>query len=248
MQLVVGTSTLGVNQTLVQSGLETHWSAQGQPYEQKKWLDCQGYLLTTVPTGTPQQRQTDLTLLQSALRAALQAPNPDIKFLLDDGAVSADFLLNAGSKTGVRVTHLDFPKTVGPEYCTERTYHFRAEATYPLPGSANFALEFRESLSFGGGGPLYVVRPAINGPPQRQLVYPQTAYRARQRGYCVGHLAQLPPLPPRWPQALRQSGEFDYDGPDRPARGVYEKFRTSWSYEFESAGPLAGTNPALYQG
>ncbi len=241
MLLLVNTLSLGVNQTLVTTDLHTLWSGVGQPYAQVRRLQAQGYLLTTVPTGTVAQRQANLTQLENALKTALSTPYPDIRFLQDSGALSSEYLLNAGSTTGVRVTNLDFPKALGPEYCTERSYTFTAEAEYPIVGAANLVLEWQETLAFGGGGPVYAHRLALNGPPQKQLIYPQTPYTCTQVGMAVGYQRQLPPNAPRYPAALKVSPDVVYDSPERRRVGRYTGWRTRWQYVFESVGPLAGT-------
>ncbi len=248
MLLTVGGLSLGVNQTLVTTDLHTLWSGVGQPYAQVRRLQAQGYLLTTVPTGTVAQRQADLTLLENALKTALSTPYPDIRFYQDSGALSADNLLNAGSISGVEVVQFDFPRAVGPEYCTERSYTFTAQAEYPLPGTANYALEYEETLVFGGGGAIYVHRPALNGPPQKQLIYPQTAYTCRQTGYVVGYLSRLAVNPPKFPGALMRSPDVVQKSPARRRKGAfYQGFLSQWDYYFESVGPLAAA-PSLWVG
>lgn len=176
---------------------------------------------------------------------ALQVPYLDLVFKDDAGLVTSEVLKNAGSITGVRVTRgPDFTTTTGPEYCTIRSFSFTAEAEYPINANGLLLLNFTESLAFSGGLPLYVHRLAINGPPQKQLVYPQTVYRVTQSGEAVGYTTTPLANPPKWPFALKEAPDIGTRSPERKGQG-YQGYSISWTYRFESATPLLGA-PSLW--
>jgi hypothetical protein len=134
---------------------------------------------------------------------------------------------------------------VGAEYATFRSFSFTAEAEYPLLGSQNLLLSWRETLSFSGGGPIYRHRLAINGAPQKQLVYPASIYTVNQSGQAEGYLTY--PVAPAalWPFALKEQPKITRSTPTRKGPAAYQAYPVSWSYDFESAAPLLGL-PSLW--
>lgn len=239
MQLFVGTYGFPVNATQIGATIETLINEGGQFYAQKKSLHVSGYLSVN--------GQTDSALQEAALRTALAIPYQNILFKNDDGTLSALGLVNLGSNTGVRITHVDFPTTQGPEIATIRSFAFTAEAEYPYPLSAALLLSFTETLTFEGGLPIFAHRLAIDGPNQKQLVWPQDTFRATQAGTIVGYRA--PPnvlvyAPPKWPYALKQAARISTTSPKRKGFG-YEGYGVTYSYEFEDVAPLVGL-PTLW--
>lgn len=250
MQLVVGNGVFAVGSVLINVGIETLWSNVGQPYAQVKTLNINGHLLTVVTDGNIANQQADLTLQENNLKRLLATPLPNVEFFCDSGAVSSEFLVNPGSTSGVRVVHgPDFPSGEGAEYATIRSFNFAVQAEYPLPNTGNFALEFSETLRFWGGLPTYVVRLAVVGPLQRQLIYPRTPFCCEQHGRIVGYLRYLSVPAPKFPQALKEAGPVTMTSPKRTRTTpfTYQGFEQTYSYSFESIAPLAGV-PALYTG
>ena len=238
MQLKYGTYSFDANATMVAASIRTTWNKGGQPFSQVRGLSVQGWL-----TG---DGQAALTLAENALRTALAVPFKDLVLYHDDGSQSSLLLLNAGSLTGVRVVQgPDFATTQGPEFATIRTFSFACEAEYPLSGTATLLLDFHETLSFSGGGPIYAMRRAINGPPQRQLVYPQSEYRCTQQGRATGYRAYPVPQGPMFPAALKEAGSFTRQSPRRMGPHSWQEYPVEWRYEFESVGPLVGV-PAVW--
>jgi hypothetical protein len=230
MQLKCGNYAFDPNSTLLTGEVETLWNAGGQPYAQKRSLHVQGYINVN--------GQDDAIQKVSALATALAVPFQDIIFFADDGTPTELRLQNIGSITGVHVRDLKFPETKGPEYVSIRSFEFRAEAEYPLQGSSILLLLFKETLTFWGGGPIYKHRMAINGPPQKQLVYPQSVYYATQTGELTGYItARLPPGP-IWPSALMHAPRKTDAAPERRSFGNYSGEKITWQYDFESAAPL----------
>jgi len=146
--------------------------------------------------------------------------------------------LNTGSITGVIVTKgPDFTTTQGPEYATIRSFTFTAEAEYPLASTSNYLLNYNGTLTFWGGGPIYAHRLAINGPPQKQLIYPASVYHCVQQGSAIGYRAYGDPAAHWLPSAMKEATIITKKGPTRKGNG-YQGFEVTWSYDFESAGPL----------
>lgn len=238
MQLKWGSYSFDENATVVGVKQETLINEGGQPYAVRVTAECQGYL-----SGSS---QSDLTSAETSLRNALARSRQDLILYRDDGSSSGVALRSAGSITGTRVVRgPDFPGTQGPEYATERAFTFAVEAEYPLAGSQLLLLSWTETLSFSGGGPLYIVKPALVGPPQRQLLYAQTPYQATQSGEAVGYLAYPNPAQPVWPASLRQAPRVQRRAPRRRGNG-YEEYAVAWEYEFESVTPLVGV-PTLWR-
>lgn len=221
----------GVNQNRLVYSVELVWNAGGQQQANRKHLHVEGFLLAS--------GQNAISAADTALAVALGKPYQDLLFLADDGSQTDACLPNKGSITGVRIENLKFPKTEGPEFATERTFSFDAWAEYPIAGTLRLLLNYHETLTFSGGGPLYAHRLSLNGLPQKQLIYPSMPYRVIQAGEAVGYLAYPSPAFPIWPVALMKNPEIIPRSPKRMGQG-YEEYPVSWHYEFESAYPLTG--------
>lgn len=232
MQLKVGNYPFDANSCEIAQQGEVQWNDGGQPYAIRRSVRVSGYL-----SGAG---QAALSTAQVALEAALLTPYQDLIFYQDGGSVAAISLLNAGSITGTRLVRgPNFPSGKGVEFATIRTFDFEMEAEYPLSGTDNFLLAFHERLSFDGGEPLYAHLPAINGPPQKQLIFPQTAYTVTQEGELVGYRAYPTPPRPQWPGDLKKSPQITRKSPRRRGNG-YEHYPVSYRYDFESVAPLTG--------
>jgi hypothetical protein len=237
MQLGYGNYLFPVNATLLTSSLETLVNTGGQFYAQRRSFHVTGYL-----SGSGQDQ---ITQAENALKTALSVPYRDLIFRNDDGSRSSEVLLNAGSITGVLIKNLSFPETKGPEYATIRSFSFTAEAEYPLPGTGDYLLEFHETLSFSGGGQLYVCRPAINGPAQRQLVYPLMPFSCVQSGVVVGYQSYPPAPAQKFPSCLKQAPRTTQESPTRRGKG-YQGYKLTYEYHFESPFPLTGASPTMW--
>jgi hypothetical protein len=238
MQLKWGSYGFEANTSLIATRREVLWNAGGQAYADRRSFDVQGVLTAS--------GQAALSIATAELEAALLVQNAALILYQDDGVTpSATFLLPTGSTTGVRVTRgPNFESTQGPEYATERKFTCTFEAEYALTSNRLTLLEFTESITFSGGGPLYSCVPALQGPPIRFRLYDQTPYRAIQKGSATGYL-DYPVIPgPIWPAALKQAPEITPTGPKRQGQ-AHTGFVTSWVYEYESPFPLAG-NPNVW--
>lgn len=232
MQLKWGTYAFDSNSAKIAFALQTLINAGGQPYAQTKRIDVDGFLAA--------DGQAAIQIAASALATALARPYQDLVLYRDDGTASDTALYNAPSTTGVVIQGLAFPDSRGGEYATFRRFTFFAEAEYPITNSVGLLMSFREKLSFSGGGPIYRHRMALNGKPQKQMVYADSIYKATQDGEAVGYLSRPNVQPPIWPDALMQSPDVDMESPQRRGR-LYTDFRVTWRYNFESDAPLIGT-------
>ncbi len=239
MRLSWGSYQFDVNATLLSQREVALFNVADQPYARKLTVDVQGYL---VGDG-----QAAITAQMNAMAAALRVNYQDLVFKADNGSEAYHVLRNAGSISGVRVVQgPDFPQSTGPEFATLRTFAFSVEGEFPINGSAALLVAFDETLDFGGGGPLYVHKPALNGPPQKQMVYQQVPFWAVQRGSAVGYRA-YPAIPaPLFPGDLKERGRFSRKTPKRRGNG-YQDFGITWEYNFESVSQLAGV-PRLWLG
>lgn len=240
VQLKWGSYAFDAGSVAITTSVETVRNEYGRPYKQRKRISCDGTL-----TGSSQSA-VDTAI--AALDAALKVPYQDLTLYLDGGGESSTKLSNSDSLSGVViVSGPDYPSSEGGEYVNKRRFTFAAEAEYALSGTSNWLVSWSESLRFSGGGSLYVLKPAIIGPPQKQRLIEQTPYHATQSGEAVGFLAYPRPARPIWPADLVRAGEPEYIAPKRVATRRYEGWTVRWNYEFASASPLVGL-PTLWKG
>lgn len=232
MQLKVGSYAFSANSVQVGSHISTEYTPFGLPIRQTKTLEVSGYL-----DGSDQD---SLTTATTNLETALTLPNPSIILYQDSGAASATKLLSVGALGGVRITSgPNFEPILGNDYVNLRKFTFTAEATYAVvlgtfPG---LWVEFNETVSLTGGGPLYVLRPNILGEAQRQLVYPLTPLRVAQAGSGKGWRT-WPPIPTAlFPGALLQPGNVNRGSPEPIGFGQYQNYPITWSYEMGFTTP-----------
>jgi hypothetical protein len=233
MQLKWGTYSFNSNGCEVLSRIEALFSSARIPYAQRRILEVTGYLEA--------DGQAALTAAQIALENALKVPYQDLVLYQDGGAVSATLLRNQGSLGGVVITSgPHFTESKPSEYATVRKFKFTAEAECPITNPVSALISFSEKMTYSGGGPLYVMKRAINGPPQRQMVYPATEYVVSQTGEAVGYMSYPTAPPPRWPAALKETPVISRVSPMRIGLSGYRDYRITWDYKFESVTPLIG--------
>jgi hypothetical protein len=240
MQLKWGSYPFDVNECDVKSRSEL-LMAGGKPHGRRTTLDVSGRFYCN--------GQADCTTKQNALQTALTTQYQDLILYQDSAAASATLLRNAGSYGGVTITAgPNFDQNNGAEYATQRSFSFTAMAEYPLNGTSASLLEFTETLSYSGGGPLYTFRPNIYGLWQKQLVYPSTPYKVTQSGRAVGYISKPTAPSPIWPSDehlhLRQIADVS---PDRQGAS-YGHYAIQWTYQFESVNPLVGAPNLWPQG
>lgn len=234
MQLVYGSSSFDANSVWPLVQRELVRDDAERPYKVRMTVHVEGYLTAS--------GQTNLMILESAFLTAMSRQYQNLVFYHDNASTQSPSItmLNSTSLTGVRISDVFIGSKYGAEYATQRYFRFTATADYALTGTAENLLAFRESVTLSGGLPKFVCRPALNGPPQRQLTWLQTPFRAVQEGEAVGFLAWPTPPAPIFPQFL--------SGDDCPVRrssprrtGInYQEWPVAWQYIYESPAPLVG--------
>lgn len=213
--------------------IQTQMNGRGVPFSLAKRMNVRGFLAGDTTAAV--DAKCDL------LEAALAAPYRDLIVYTDASAATHLALYNQGSTTGVVVSGLRYPVGRGADLVTYRTFEFHATAEYPIGSGRGVLMAFQETISVSGtGGPRFILKDALLGPPQRQIVQQRSRVRASQQGQAEGYLEYPTEPPPLWPQdehvELRQvnrtGGRF---------RGkTWQGFTVSWSYQFESAALLTG--------
>lgn len=184
-----------------------------------------------------------LTAAIAALEAAYSVQGLDAGLYEDDGTPTAHVLHTAACWGGVRIVQPPaYPVGTGGQYTTYRDYVIGIEATtQPITGPGLF--DWKESLGFAGGGPVFVYKVPRRGPPQRQQVTEADTYKATQDGEAASALSYPTPASPQWPNDWHREGSnVTYHTPERSGgqgQGSF-RYRTSWHYVFESANEMHG--------
>jgi hypothetical protein len=201
--------------------------------------------------GTKVQLDGDqgaLTTQINLLEAAYSDHGKDLVIYENDGSTPTQhFLLNAGSIDGVQVKDISYlavdPRygQSGVEYLFKRTYRIIVEAE--LVADDAFALTSWEErvVGIGNGGPIFIMKGALTGPPQPQIIQQQSSFRTIQMGRAVGYLGYPGFIAtPIWPQY--EHLERRQVIPETPRFGPVRNvdFPISWRYEFESSSALVG--------
>jgi hypothetical protein len=236
MRVLWGSYAFAANSCELASRSRVVLSDSGRPVRYVTRVNVSGWLEA--------DGQAALSTLEASLRNALATPYQDLKFLTDDGRVTATSLLNASSLSGVRVVDgPTFDGTSGAEYATLRQFRFEAEAEYLVRSASAAVLSFQESVSVtGDGGPRLRLRVPVNASiiiPQ--VVTPRSVVRAVQSGQAVGHLGYPAAPPPLWPRPIYQGDQSDVQRQSPRRLGLaFVEYGIAWRYAFESDGPLVG--------
>lgn len=180
----------------------------------------------------------------AALIANYSVLGRDLVLFREDGVTPSQHALLISNALGntLRVKKLpSFPTCSGVQYVNVRDYQIVVEAELPLPGSDTIYHEFREKLSFTGGGPVVGWVQCAVGAPQQQLWRQQSTFQITQSGKAIGYLNYLPIPDPIWPAYERTHlRRIEQDSPTKVwATGTIE-YPTTWEYHFESDVPLFG--------
>lgn len=233
--------TWAADSLTIATSIDDRLDESGRPYAAVKTADIKGTLLVNGPLDASQQ--------MAAMIAALQVPYQDLVYSDSSSNVMSASVLNVTSMTGVRcVKGPTFPVNINSEGVTLRSFAFTVQAEYPITTSNARLLSFRETVEFSGGAPQFVYKPSLNKPPQKQQTWFSTPYNAVQHGEAVGYLAYPTASNPLWPAFLMENPRIVRVSPDRKGPTKYEKFRTTWSYRFQSQAPLPGGFPNVWKG
>lgn len=235
MQLSYGGYRFPINGASTTVRVRTVFADSGRPLRYVASLDVLAYL-----DGVG---QADLTLKENALNAALAIPYQDIALFQDVGTPTGTKLVNSASMSGVRV--VDGPNYTNEakdgEYTVMRTVRFTAEASYLIANAKTAVVSWQESITIlGANDPDTVWRTFVNAPPILQQVNGGTTSRLIQTGSAVGYLAG-PAVPgPIWPWPIEKSRSrrITRTSPRREGPNSFIEYGASWSYEYESNGPL----------
>jgi hypothetical protein len=178
-----------------------------------------------------------------ALLLAYSIQGQDLVFYTDNGVATAHALISALSYGGVRVVQRpSFPTGYGAEHLTYRNYGIGVEATFLNPYLS--ILEYRETISFTGGGQKFVMLETAEGYPQKQYTRQNTIYKCVQRGAALGMFSYPIPPNPISPGDLHEDqGGPEFVGPDFSGpigARAFDGYRTTWAYFMESANPISG--------
>ena len=237
MFFVYGDYTHALNEAGLAISAQTQFSSQGVEQSTRYAWSLTGYLQA--------ETQAELTTAIEAMQAAYNVHGCNAGLYFDVNSPTAHQVNSSQTIGGVRVSKKpSFQEWRGGEYSTFRSYALELEFDLPPQSLVSGFLEWEETLSFSGGGPRWLYLPTLNGLPVRQQVQEYTAYRVTQTGRAVGQFAYPLPNYPIWPQAWHQDqGGIMRKAPTRLGGGTGltdVNYEVTWSYEFESALPLAG--------
>lgn len=171
----------------------------------------------------------------------------DAVLYLPDGVTPTPHqLISSQTVGGVRVTQQpSFEQWRGGELGLYRSYTIALEAELPSADPAAQLLDWQETLTFVGGGPLFIYLATLNGLPVYQQTQQFTTYKVSQTGRAVGFMGwPLPPYP-IWPAAEHQEQRLlSRSTPRRvgASTGAADiEWEVTWGYQFESSLALVGT-------
>lgn len=194
---------------------------------------------TIIGTGADDAAiHANVTTQRRAIEAMFFQNNRDFQVLDNDNSTVIYELLAKDCVNGPSVTSYTNPDGGAGNYVSSLPYTVEIEGLIGINNSGTASknlLTFSEQLTIiGNGGPKRVIRVTRNTLPIRQQTSLATMVRAVQSGNAKG--AGPWPIPPNpiWPNDMvndTEQGTRSYeDG----------KYLISWSYDFESIGPLAG--------
>lgn len=181
--------------------------------------------------------------LLSQLIGAYNVLGQDLIWYREDGVTPSQHVLRASDTIDgqLRIKVLpSFPEGRGVEYVNKRKYKIVVEAELPLPAAGFIYHDYKEKLSFTGGGPVYGWVQCAVGAPEYQTWRQQSTYTVVQSGHAIGYLG-VPPVPdPIWPAYERTHlRRGDEESPKKVGNG-YTEYPVWWEYHFESDVPLIG--------
>lgn len=192
--------------------------------------------------------QSDIKAKIAALENAYAVNGLDLIVLLNDDTTSSrHVLLNADTIDGVQVKDISWldrdPRhgQSGTEYVNKRMYRIILESEKIGPNPSALTAWEESVFSVGTGGPIFIQKGALTGPPQRQTIQLQSSYSAIQTGRAVGYLGYPAAIAsPIWPGDEHvERRQIITETPKFGAR-LNTEFPIRWRYTFESASALTG--------
>jgi hypothetical protein len=228
-----GSYTHAANEAIVAVNKATQETEGGQPYETVCGWQINGILLPTAGNEV-----ASLVTKRAAIEQAYSRWFQDATFFTSDGIIIYQ-LSNALSVRGVRVVSGPTFQGEPTAYSTGIPYTIGLQASFPAAGAGSLIHSWSETLTIVRGGPVYGMIEPLNAAPIRYVAKRSAPWRATQVGQAVGFYGR-PPVPAAiWPGLIVGQPQFSDRSP-RYQGGRFVDFGVSWSYEFSSAGPLAG--------
>ena len=186
------------------------------------------------------------TILQAATQSAITTAVAALEAELDDGKTLQLFENDGTTPTGQAITNCKvrgqgFPESTGSEYANKRVVTINFESTADVAGGEQ-EINFQESISYFGGGPISILQGTIRGKPRKFQTAEFSIFRAIQSGSATGRLAFPDPPGPAFPGHGDENDEPDTERFISHDTNGEERFNLRWTYRFASAEPL-NTNP-----
>jgi len=180
--------------------------------------------------------RAQLTTALVALETAYSVNGLDLVFIDVDGVTpTAHNLISADAITGTRITNFSYDDSRNAEYSTFRHYSITVEADFDLSLFGGSFETFQDSLTFTStGGPRFVVRTTLNGPPVRQQVAARTPVQAVQTGSATGRFSQPNPATPIY--TLDEQLDRRQVTTTQSRSEGRTSFTTNWTYTYLSIG------------
>jgi len=243
MALQIGTYTHQDQECRVGISRTARLSAAGDLVETSERWTVDGLLVAENEGDSAAQLTQNLTTKMTALEAAYRQRNVDLTLTLN--GIVHNRIRNADTIGGIRVVNPpSYEDGSNAQGVTYRTYSVVVEADIKPPSgpgaSDSFIVEWQETLSMYGGGPLFQFTNPLAGMPVKTTIQQNTPYFAEQSGMCIMRGRYYVPVPIFGRAALMQRPRIDRTSPQYRGGDKYVDYRTTWSYLFGSPSPLAG--------
>lgn len=174
------------------------------------------------------------------LEAAFSVDGGDLTLYIQ-GVPSAHSLRSAASIGGVKISQpISFPEGKGAEHVTYRTYTVEFSALLSTGrGASGGVLQFDETLSMEGGGPVFGHIETLIGKPVKQQFRRNAVFKATQEGRITGSFGYPSIPPPIFPSALVRAPIIGKSAA-KQVQGSRIEYPFSYRYEFEAATSLVG--------
>lgn len=201
------------------------------PYIEVREIDISGRLYDS--------GQAALSADEALLIQACSVSGVDLIFKRDDGGIAAACsMLHNNTLDGVKcIRGPDFTSRYGAEYVSQREFQITFQGKFPILNTSTALIQFDEEMTYGGGYPEFIEKPAINGPAQIQLSAFQRAYTLIQSGSATGFMFRPKEPPPAFPLNLRTAPVIRKSTPKRIGNTYYQ-YKISWTYEMMDVNPL----------
>lgn len=181
--------------------------------------------------------QTDAVTKERALIAAMARNYQRLTFFTDTGRATAIDYHNANTLGGVVITNgPSFNKSTDGQYATVRDFTFTATFRVPILNADTAVLRYKDAMDYTGGGPVYRHKSAVNGLPQKQMVWRNTPYRIVHSGEAIG-FRDYPVFRALLPACLMEAPAIHRGNADR-FRTTFVNYPIRWTAIYESAAPM----------